>query len=54
MPSGRLDYLIKDALILTQSAAFPDPIPAGAIGIRGRPDRLSRRQLPGGAGRPGR
>ena len=28
------DFLIQDALILTQSAAFPDPIPAGAIGIR--------------------
>ena len=26
--------MIKDALILTLSAAFPDPIPAGAIGIK--------------------
>jgi 5-methylthioadenosine/S-adenosylhomocysteine deaminase len=29
------DFLIKDGLILTLSAAFPDPIPAGAIGLRG-------------------
>ena len=26
--------MIKDPLILTLSAAFPDPIPAGAIGIK--------------------
>jgi 5-methylthioadenosine/S-adenosylhomocysteine deaminase len=28
------DFLIRDGLILTLSAAFPDPIPAGAIGIK--------------------
>jgi 5-methylthioadenosine/S-adenosylhomocysteine deaminase len=39
-PSGQksvgedFDFLIKDGLILPLSAAFPDPIPAGAIGVK--------------------